>query len=233
MSNDIEKYQPRDLDDGAFSDGSLPEGEPIKWNDQEGWRDLNGGPVPSPLLVIKIDTPLRTFHPEYNVVRDKPLPDPKLLNNAIPVEEWPIGLSDQIEGPWKLNYEVTLLNTETGLIYTHTNSTVGLRKAYKLLQTAVFNKRALTQEKLFPRVNLEERPMPTKRGLKARPHFEILGYEKLIPPESQAPLPPTNGTPPRGEAVAVAKAAPAKKTAATGKAAPAGKTPPAGDAAPW
>jgi hypothetical protein len=36
MSNDIEKYQPHDIDDGAFSDASIPEGEPVKWNDHEG-----------------------------------------------------------------------------------------------------------------------------------------------------------------------------------------------------
>jgi hypothetical protein len=174
--------------------------------------------VPSPLLVIKIDTLLRRFHRGYAELRDKPLPDPELLNSAIPGEEWPMGLDDKLEGPWKLNYEITMLNTETGLVYVHTNSTVGLRKAYKQLQTAVFNKRVLTGEKLFPRVSLEERPMPTKRGLKSRPHFEILGYErldgtKLVEPQT----PPPSSLPPAGEAAPVKKTSPVKKAAATAK----------------
>jgi hypothetical protein len=221
MANEIEKYQPRDLDDGAFSDTAIPDGEPIKWDDQHGWRTHDGGPVPSPLLVIKIDTLLRTFQPEYKEIRDKPLPDPELLNNAIPIEDWPIGLDDEPEGPWKLNYETTLLCTETGLVYVHRNSTWGARKAYKQLQTAVFNKRVLTQEKLFPRVGLGERPMPTKRGLKSRPHFEIIGYERLGGTklaEPQAPLPPAGGTPSAGEIPpAGKKITPGKKTAAAGK----------------
>src|SRR6516165_3035981 len=63
MSNDIAIPQPED-DDGFY--GSLNSGRPVKgtiakWSDTEHWRDRDGLPLPSPLLVIAINEGLQMW----------------------------------------------------------------------------------------------------------------------------------------------------------------------------
>jgi hypothetical protein len=92
-------------------------GQTAKWNDQKGWHDQDGLPLPSPLLVVGVDTLLIRWHPQREERRDEPLPDPALLNSVIPAAEWRVGLDGQPEKPWKLNWEIHMVDPATGALY--------------------------------------------------------------------------------------------------------------------
>ena len=49
-----------------------------------------------------------------NTITEQPLPDPKVLNAAIPVEEWEIGLDGNPTPPWKLTYVIYMVDLKTG-----------------------------------------------------------------------------------------------------------------------
>jgi hypothetical protein len=74
--------------------GGLPgdrviRGTVARWSATTGWVDRDGLPLPNTMLVIGYTTVLRRRKdkkPEY--ITEHPLPDPKQLNAAIPVEEW-------------------------------------------------------------------------------------------------------------------------------------------------
>jgi hypothetical protein len=107
---------PAVYNDGFGANGWKPRGVPARWDDQKSWHDKDGLPLPSPLLAIGIDTFVRRYRPKYEEIREHPLPSAAALNAAIPRSEWPIGLSGQPEGPWKLNYEIHLLDLATGTL---------------------------------------------------------------------------------------------------------------------
>jgi hypothetical protein len=88
-------------DNGFCGDFSPPQqlrGEIAKWDKEHGWHDTDGLPLPSTMLVVGTDTLLVRWHPEREEIREKPLPDPAMLNAAIPREQWRMGLNDQL-GP--------------------------------------------------------------------------------------------------------------------------------------
>jgi hypothetical protein len=90
--NSVPQIQNNDFDDG-FSAPYRLRGVVARWNDQKGWHDGDGLPLPSPMLVVGVDTLLLRWHPQREEIRAKPLPDPALLNGAIPASEWRTGLS--------------------------------------------------------------------------------------------------------------------------------------------
>ncbi len=181
MSNDITNYEPEPDDDGfsgSLNSGRLIKGMLARWNDKTHWHDRDGLAPPSPLLVIAINEILQKWKEGKSVIIvDKPLPDPEVLNAAIPVAEWEIGLDNKPTRPWNHTIVVYLVNLATGEFLTYVAATVGAHIAYDSLKEAVVTMRALRGVRVMPVVNLSERPMKTKFGMGRRPHFEIVGWK--------------------------------------------------------
>jgi hypothetical protein len=169
--NNVVQTQQHEYDDG-FS-------EPVtrrvrcSWDDVKGWRDQDGLPMPSPLIVMGIGKLLKRFHPEYDEIRTRPLPDSDVLNAAIPMPEWRI-YNDKPDPPWKLFYEIVMLDPATGNVYIHANSTYGARDNYDLLHGAVQSTRIVRGVRVYPIVALERRP----NGRKERPHTQIIDWRE-------------------------------------------------------
>jgi hypothetical protein len=183
MSNDVTKtHEPEPDQDDGFS-GSLASGRLIKgtlarWTDSTHWVDRDGLALPSPLLVVAINEVLQMWKGgKATVIPDKPLPVPDELNAAIPVREWEIGPDEKPRPPWQHVIVVYFVDLATGAFYTYAAPTVGAHIAYDALKESVITMRALRGTKCMPLVNLSERPMKTKFGMKVRPHFEIVGWK--------------------------------------------------------
>ena len=185
---------------GDFAPPEQLRGYSAKWDKEKNWHDGSDGlPLPSPLLVIGTDTLLVPWHPQRDEIRAKPLPSAAMLNSAIPRSEWREGLNGEPEPPWKLNYEIRMIDPVGGKLYTYCNSTFGARLCFERLNEQVFITRTLRGNRALPLVKLDKRPMPTQRGLQSRPHLEPIDYRE--PPESgsvpsipQPQLPPTAST---------------------------------------
>jgi hypothetical protein len=181
---------------GDFSPPQQLRGEIAKWDKEHGWRDADGLPLPSEMLVVSTDTLLIRWHPQYEDIRAKPLPSAAMLNSAIPRSEWRAGLNGEPEDPWKLNYEIRMIDPAGGKLYTFRNSTYGARLCFERLNEAVFIARTLRGSAVLPLVKLDKRPMPTKRGMQSRPHLEPIEYREPRGGAPQLPSQPAPQLPP-------------------------------------
>lgn len=109
----------------------------------------------------------------------KPMPDPDVLNSAIPVDEWEEDFNHEPKGPWVKNYTLHLVDPDTCAKLIVSNSTAGQRMAYGALKDATQLKRKFLGETVFPVVMLSEAQFSTNFGTKLRPHFEIKGWRCL------------------------------------------------------
>jgi hypothetical protein len=229
MSNEVTNHEPADDGfHGSLNSGRYDKGTIAKWSDTEHWRDRDGLPLPSPLLVIAINEVVRRWKDgKPEIIGTKPLPDPEALNAAIPVTEWEIGLDGKPAKPWNHTVYVYLVNLSTGELFTYSSHTMGAHIAYDQLREQVLIVRAIRGECVMPMVKPDEKPMKTKFGMNRRPHFEIVGWKapggdsnKVVPPVKPTPQLPSSATPP------------AETPAATEKPAAAPATPPRAAAAP-
>src|SRR5262245_63076661 len=110
---------------GGFLPGDrVMRGITARWSDTSSWVDRDGLPLPETMLVIGYTTVLRRWvnkKPEYIV--EHPLPDPKLLNDAIPVTEWEVGLDGKPRPPWALTFVIYAVDLKTGALFTYASST--------------------------------------------------------------------------------------------------------------
>jgi hypothetical protein len=106
------------------------------------------------------------------------------------------------------------VNIATGEFFTYASPTRGAHIAYEALKEAVITIRALRCTRVMPVVNLAERPMKTKFGMKRRPHFEIIGWKT---PGDDAKAGPDQAATPQlaGPAVAAKETPPASTAAAS------------------
>ena len=157
-------------------------GSDAKWTANSGWTDRDGLPLPPIMLVTGYATMLERWREEEgrNVVEYKighPLPDPEVLNAAIPISEWKIGLSGKPERPWKLLYAVYMIEPTKGLVFTWKNTTYGAQQAFEALVESVVVRQMLCGERAYPVVRLEKRPWQSATfGPQTRPHFEIVDW---------------------------------------------------------
>jgi hypothetical protein len=87
--NAITPNNPSDGDGfgGSHRSGRLIRGIRIGWN--QGWADADGCDPPAELLVPSIKRVLQKWKDgKPDVIDTFPLPDPELLNDAIPQSEW-------------------------------------------------------------------------------------------------------------------------------------------------
>jgi hypothetical protein len=168
-------------DESFFGDFAPPErlrGAIAKWDKERSWHDTDGMPLPSPMLVIGTDTLLVRWYPQREEIRAKPLPDPALLNSAIPRSEWRDGLNGAPEPPWKKNFEIRMIDPMGGKLYTFCNSTYGSLICFEQLNEQIFITKQLRGKGVLPLCKLEKRPMSTKQGTQSRPHLEPIEYRE-------------------------------------------------------
>ena len=220
------------------SDGGSPTGLPgdrvmrgtiARWASSTGWVDRDGLPLPKTMLVIGYITVLRRWkekRPEY--ISEHPLPDPDVLNKAIPITEWETGLDGKPRRPWALTYVVYLVDLKTGALYTYAHDTYGAMQAYNALEEQIAVMRMLRGEHVFPIVQLEQRPWKSQQyGMLMRPHFQVVDWRASggTPAISPTPTPQLTGpmavTP---SAASAAKAAAAPAPAASAAPPPASAT---------
>jgi hypothetical protein len=176
---------------------TMAAGEPVLkgilvlWDAEAGWHDRDGQPVPSPLLVLHTDTCVRRWqnHELVDEIVEKPLPDVKTLNEAIPVEEWEIGMDGKPRPPYALYHLAYLLNPVDAQLFTYINCTIGCTIAIQRLQESMRWMQAMRGQ-VFPLVRLDRAPMRTKQfGIKSRPNFVVLEYRELGGSAVGAPKP--------------------------------------------
>jgi hypothetical protein len=188
MTDNLTPYAPPD-DDGFNSPtggGRLIKGIRISWNQE--WTDADGCAPPSEMLAIAIKEVLQRWQDgNPTVIATLPLPDPDVLNEAIPVNEWEIGLDNKPTPPWAHNVVVYYIDPKGGGTYTYISPTVGGHIAVDQLHEAVKTKRFLEGAQVVPLVRLSDKPMKTRFGMKSRPHFEIVDWRS---PGNGAALPP-------------------------------------------
>jgi hypothetical protein len=131
----------------------------LKWTDAQGWLDRDGEPPPSPLLAWKIDELLRRWKDnQHDDIFEKPLPDPELLNAAIPQNEWEESIDGKPRPPWQRHYAVYFVDPGTGRAFRYEAATVGARIAWETLREAVINMRLLRGDRCLPLVRLADAP---------------------------------------------------------------------------
>jgi hypothetical protein len=149
------------------------------------------------MLVIGYITVLRRWkekRPEY--ISEHPLPDPDVLNKAIPIAEWETGLDGKPRRPWALTYVVYLVDLKTGALYTYAHDTYGAMQAYNALEEQIAVMRMLRGEHVFPIVQLEQRPWKSQQyGMLTRPHFQVVDWRASggTPAISPTPTPQLTG----------------------------------------
>jgi len=184
-----------DDDDGEF-DGRLIQGGRAKWVDKVWTLD---GVILNPqdrFLVMETGFSLQRF------VDDKPevifkepgksLPNPDLLNMAIPVAEWPIGkYSGKPEGPWKLVGWAQLLRMHDAARFTFVNSTWGARRCVSSIQKRIRDMCTLRGHPVHPIVQLVSVPLNLKKYPgRFGPEFEVEGWLRLDGGEPERIEPP-------------------------------------------
>jgi hypothetical protein len=203
--------------------GRLIRGLRVSWNLE--WADQDGCSVPEEMLVPGIKTVLQRWQGGLpSVIDETPLPDPDLLNDAIPKSKWEVDLSGAPTPPWKLTYVVYLIDPIAAGTFTFVSPTVGARIAFEQLEEQIETKRMLVGGEVMPLVRLGVRPMKTRWGDKTRPAFEVLSWRT---PGNGAALP---AAPPPlqllNEAAAPAPEPTSKPEPAPAKHAPIAETPP-------
>ena len=137
-------------------------GSDAKWTANSGWTDRDGLPLPPIMLVTGYATMLERWREEEgrNVVEYKighPLPDPEVLNAAIPISEWKIGLSGKPERPWRLLYAVYMIEPTKGLVFTWKNTTYGAQQAFEALVESIVVRQMLCGERAYASVRAAKR----------------------------------------------------------------------------
>ena len=181
---------------GGLSGDRVRRGTVARWSATTGWVDRDGLPLPDTMLVVGYTTVLRRWKdkkPEY--ITEHPLPDPKHLNAAIPVEEWEIGLDGDPTPPWKLTYVIYMVDAgKTGGLFTYAHDTYGAMLCFNNLEEAIGVMRLLRGEHVLPIVHLEKRQWKSRKyGMQTRPHLHPIewrtpgGGGPTLAPQSPAP----------------------------------------------
>src|SRR5262245_7209109 len=216
---------------GGLSGDRVRRGTVARWSATTGWVDRDGLPLPDMMLVVGYTTVLRRWKdkkPEY--ITEHPLPDPKHLNAAIPVEEWEIGLDSNPTPPWKLTYVIYMVDAgKTGGLFTYAHDTYGAMLCFNNLEEAIGVVRLLRGEDVYLIVHLHKGQWKSRKyGMQTRPHLDPIewrtsggGGPKLAP---QSPTPQLTG-PATATAPTPAPAPTAPAPTAAPTAAPAPATP--------
>jgi hypothetical protein len=127
--------------------------------------------------------------PETRILGDEePFPDVKAMNDAVPTE-WRDSFGKQV-GPYENAYFVYLYDRKTFEAFTFVTSTKGGHKCCRVLKGDVRIGRMKFGPHAYPVVILTNAWFTDNYGGKDRPHFQIVDYDILTPPQSAAPVVP-------------------------------------------
>jgi hypothetical protein len=98
------------------------------------------------------------------------------LNSRIPESDWPIGLDDNPEPPFKVFEDIYLVDLRTGASFIFSNCTMGIKIAAEKLASQVQNMRRIRGANVLPVVTISSALMKTRRGQKARPAFDVVRW---------------------------------------------------------
>src|SRR5262249_4821959 len=109
------------------------------------------------------------------------LPNADELNNAIPREQWPIGLDGKPQPPWSKQFVVYLLDIHDARVETFSNNAGGSAVAVRDLEDRIAWKRALHGgQTIYLLTRLADAPWKTRYGMRRRPDFPTLGWRQFI-----------------------------------------------------
>ena len=169
------------LEDDRIIVGSL-----LKYIDTRGgWLRHDGAPLRQGAQYLGLGTrrALQRFvdqRPEIITERaGEKLPSADELNEKIPKEEWPIGLTGEPSPPWQLERITYLIDVLDLTLFTYSAHTIGGTICTKDLESRWEWARALYGSDVMPLFKLIEMPFPTAYGERKRPAFEIVGWRKF------------------------------------------------------
>ena len=158
----------------------------VKYIDNRGgWQRHDGVPLRTGAQYLGLGTrrALQRFVdrvPEVITAEtNEPLPDPDEMNERVPREEWPIGLTGQPEPPWKHEFITYMIDVLDLTILTASNHTIGMIRAVTDIEERWEWARALYGADVMPLFTLGEAPFPTSFGERKRPTFPIVGWRRF------------------------------------------------------
>ena len=183
---------PMAVDDDGFGDGGndsrIIKGPIDRCTDGD-WSE-GGTPLPpgTKRIALAVAEAVQRWEGQKSVetITDKPLPDIKTLNDAIPEDEWEEGLNGR-RAPWTHSLIVYLLDPADASVSTYINSTFGAKLAVQALKDRVRMMRMIRGSRVYPVVELSKKPMKTRFGVKLRPEFTICDWRYLGAPEVPKP----------------------------------------------
>jgi hypothetical protein len=172
------------FDDGNASD-RLIQGVILKCVDGF-WSAKDGTTIPpkTPMIALATTEAIQLWReqlPVETIIKQPgvPLPSVDELNGRIPEKTWEKGLDGNPRPPYSKQYVAYLLDPKDASVFTFINSTVGAEIAVNRLKERVRWMRALRGAKVVPVVELDTKPMKTKKGLKMRPDFHVVEWRDL------------------------------------------------------
>jgi hypothetical protein len=118
------------------------------------------------------------------------IPDLKKLNNETPQEEWRMGPSGQMEGPFQFQYLIYLFDEKTSARYTWATSTIGGAICVRDCVERTNFMRKYKGARVHARVKLFNTFMNTRFGGRQRPQFIYMpNWVRLGESEETAALP--------------------------------------------
>lgn len=191
--NEVMKHEPRPLDSFESFDTSTEgdsnerfagalKGTMVKFTNAAQWETANGTAVSDRELIA---VSIRRTEVKWGVTLGPPVDsrelqpgekfrDLKKLNESLPRSEWREGFNGDLEGPWKRQFVLELVDPVTMADYSFPTSTTGGTIACENLTDAIRRMRQFSRQTVYPLVQLTHTPMHTRRwGWRERPHFEI------------------------------------------------------------
>jgi hypothetical protein len=168
----------------AEASGRAIQGTLIKFNDWK-WRagkDDKALPEGTRLVAVKTAAAWVRWEdkrPVESVAREKGkrFPERDDLSMWEDKSGWKIGLSGDIEDPWRNTRYVYLIEPTTMALYTYSTSSAGGRNAVRDLGDNIARARKTHgNPNLVPLVELSAEIMPTKFGKKSKPLFKIVEW---------------------------------------------------------
>jgi hypothetical protein len=102
---------------------------------------------------------------------------------------WEVGLTGEIEDPWRNTRYVYLISPETMTAYTFSTSSAGGRNAVRDLGDNIARVRKMRNNpNLVPLVELSAEAMPTKYGKKSKPLFKVIEWRGGSAPQEEEAL---------------------------------------------
>lgn len=182
MSEDVKQKTPSPIHGtGLFTGPLLAEGSILaKWDSDRGWHDRDGMPLPNPVFVLDMRQGVRRWqnHELIEEFVDHPLPDVDLLNGAVPMSEWELGLDGKPDKPYSMWFAAYLLDPVSAAIFSYLNNTAGCEIAIRRLEGQIKWMRAL-RGPVVPLARLADAGMKTQFGPKRRPHFEVQEWRQF------------------------------------------------------